>query len=183
MTVDRRKLEVAACMILEAIGEEPFREGLKDTPKRFGKMWAEFIDYEPGTMDTVFESIHLDQMVAVSGVRVWSICEHHLLPFSCDLTIGYLTVKRVIGLSKMARIAHFHAHGLQCQERLVDEIATDMMGLTGSNHVAVIGRGNHLCMTMRGIRTPHIMVSSAMRGQFKDDPSLRSELLQLTKEN
>ena len=134
-------------------------------------------------MDTTFEAVQLDQMVAVTGIRVWSICEHHLLPFSCDITIGYLTGKYVIGLSKMARIAHFHAHRLQCQERLVDGIAADMIRLSESNNVAVIGSGVHLCMSSRGIRAPHTMVSSAMHGQFKDDPSLRSELLQLTRKD
>lgn len=169
----------AATLILEAIGENPDREGLHDTPRRFAAMWHEFIDYEPGNMDATFESISADQLVVVSGMRVWSLCEHHLLPFRCDLTVGYLTSERVLGLSKFGRIAHQQAHRLQLQERLVRDVATAVAVLANTEDVAVLGHGEHLCMTMRGIRTPAVMTTSDVRGRFRDEVALRAEFMSL----
>jgi GTP cyclohydrolase I len=112
-------------------------------------------------------------------MRVWSYCEHHLVPFWCDLTTAYIARDRVLGLSKFARVAHKHAHRLQLQERLVHGMADELVKLTGSDDVAVLGRGEHLCMTARGIRTPAVMTSSALRGLFRTDPAARTELLRL----
>lgn len=167
--------------ILCNIGEDPLREGLIGTPDRVADFWMEFIDYDPGDLDVTFESVTTDQMVVLTGIRVWSLCEHHLLPFYCDISIGYITWDRVIGLSKLARIAHKHAHKLQIQERLVHEIAAEVEFLTGSEDVAVIARGVHMCMVMRGIKTPGVMVSSALRGKFLDShrPEIRAEFMQL----
>lgn len=173
-------LERLCAELLLAIGEDPARPGLIDTPRRFANAWAEFIDYDPGTTDTTFETITTDQMVVVSGMRVWSICEHHLLPFWCDISIGYIAQHKVLGLSKFARIAHQFAHRLQLQERLVDQIADEISHLADTPHVAVLGRGQHLCMVMRGIQTPGIMTSSVMRGLFFDNPIARSEFLSLS---
>lgn len=165
--------------LLAAIGEDPDREGLRDTPRRFADHWAEFIDHDPGRTDTAFQAPGTDQMVVVSGIRVWSICEHHLLPFWCDLAIGYVAVDKVLGLSKFARIAHHAAHRLQLQERLAQQVADQVEAASGSPHVAVLARGEHLCMTMRGVRSPALMASSVMRGVFRDDPSTRAEFLGL----
>lgn len=183
MTVDREKVADLGRQLLAAIGEDPDREGLLDTPNRFAKWWAEFIDYDAGKTDTTFEGIETDQMVAVTGVRVWSLCEHHLLPFHADLTIAYIADGRIIGLSKLARIAHKYAHGLQVQERLVTQIADHIQDSTGAYSVAVLASGEHLCMTMRGIRTPARMHSSILRGLFKHDPNTRAELLALDAKN
>ncbi len=164
--------------LLVALGENPDREGIQDTPDRWARWWREFVEYDPGTVDTSFESVTTDQVVIVTGMRVWSLCEHHMLPFWADVSIGYIPQGRVLGLSKFARIAHRHAHQLQIQERLVQAIADDVERLTGSDSVAVIARGEHLCMTMRGIRTPSHMISSVMRGAFRKDDA-RLEFLQL----
>ncbi len=166
-------------MLLEAIGEDIQREGLQETPKRFARFWAEFINYEPGDITTTFEAVTVNQMVVVSGIRVWSLCEHHLLPFWCDIAMGYIALDRVLGLSKFARIAHDHAHKLQVQERLVTEIADTLTGLTQSEDVAVLATGEHLCMTMRGIKTPALMKSSVMRGEFLQNADVRHEFLTL----
>lgn len=166
-------------MLLAAIGEDPEREGLRDTPRRWAKSWAEFMDYDPGKVDTCFEAVKADQMVVVSGVRVWSLCEHHLLPFWCDVAVGYTTDQAVIGLSKVARLAHKHAHRLQVQERLVEGIADDVQAQTGSENVAVLAQGVHTCMVMRGIKTPGTMTSSAMRGSFRHNDAARAEFLRL----
>lgn len=179
MTVDTDLIEEAVGVIIEAIGEDIIRPGLRDTPRRVARWWQEFVEYDPGDATTTFESVTTDQMVVVSGMRIWSLCEHHLLPFWCDVSIGYITGERVLGLSKFARIAERRAHSLQIQERLVEEIADDIAAATGVNDVAVIARGEHLCMTMRGIRKPAIMTSSVMRGMFHDEAEARAEFLRL----
>jgi len=163
--------------LLLAIGEDPDRPGLADTPARWARWWFEFMDYEDENLDTTFESIVADQMVVVKGIRVWSLCEHHLLPFYCDVSIGYVAKESVLGLSKFARIAHHHAHKLQLQERLVHDIAGTVADLTKTKDVAVIAHGEHLCMTMRGIRSPATMISSAMHGAFRSNPALRAEFM------
>lgn len=179
--VDYDRLLWLARELLFAIGYDPTDPAISDTPRRWASWWREFIEYDPGSLGTTFESVSTDQMVAVSGIRVWSLCEHHLLPFWCDLTIAYIADDKVLGLSKFARIAHQAAHRLQLQERLTHQIADSVEQLTGSPDVAVIGRGEHLCMTMRGIQTPAIMTSSVMRGRFRELPALRAELISLTR--
>lgn len=179
MPVDLSKLEHAARIIIGEIDENPDREGLADTPRRVARMWQEFTEYDPGNYVTTFESVVADQVVMVSGVRVWSFCEHHLLPFWCDLTMAYVTEKRVLGLSKFARIAHKWAHRLQIQERLVEQIANEVQSLTGSPGVAVLGRGYHTCMVMRGIKTDGFMTTSVLLGTMRDNIALREEFLRL----
>lgn len=169
--------------LLLALGEDPDREGLIETPRRFAGAWLELMQYEPGNMDTTFESVTSDQMVVVSGIRVWSVCEHHLLPFWCDYSIGYVPGRQVLGLSKFARIAHHHAHSLQLQERLTQQIADTISQLAATQDVAVFGTGVHLCMVMRGIKTPGRMSSSIMRGVFRYSEAARAEFFSLLKHN
>ena len=167
--------------LLQAIGEDPEREGLQETPRRFADLWREFIEYDPGVTDTCFESVTTDQMVIVSGIRVWSLCEHHTLPFWCDVSIGYIARDKVLGLSKFARVAHKYAHQLQLQERLCQQIADEITRIVKTEDVAVLARGEHLCMSMRGIRTVGVMTSSVMRGIFREQHQARDEFLQLTR--
>lgn len=164
--------------LLLLIGEDPDREGLKETPFRVARFWQEFIDYDPGNHETVFESVKVDQMVVVSGMRVYSLCEHHLLPFWCDIAIGYIADNKVIGLSKLGRIAKKHAHKLQVQERLVEQIAADVIKIVGTENVAVLAQGEHSCMTMRGVQMPAIMTSSSINGSFMK-PEVRAEFMSL----
>ncbi|MFE4667814.1 GTP cyclohydrolase I [Streptomyces sp. NPDC056716] len=168
-----------ARQLLKEIGEDPDRDGLRDTPTRFARWWREFIDYEPGSVGTLFESTGSRQWVIVSDIQVWSLCEHHLLPFNCSVTIAYRPDDKLLGLSKFARIAHRHAHKLQVQERLVAEIADDITELSGAQDVAVIARGEHLCMTMRGIKAAAQMTSTAYRGALGEDAGLRAEMFSL----
>lgn len=165
--------------LLLEIGEDPDREGLRETPARYARWWREFMSYEPGKVETVFKPVQSGQFVAVTGIRIWSICEHHLLPFSCTIGVGYLTHAQMLGLSKFGRIAQAHAHRLQVQERLVSGMADEIEQVTSSPDVAVVGHGEHLCMTMRGVRTPALMTSTAWRGAFQKDPALQSQLLHL----
>lgn len=175
--VDFERLQMLGHELLIALGEDPERDSLKDTPRRWANWWKEFIEYEAGNTDTTFEAITTDQMIIVSGIRVYSICEHHLLPFWCDVSIGYVARDKILGLSKFARIAHNVAHQLQVQERIVHGIADEVERITDSPDVVVLASGIHMCMVMRGIKTDGIMSSLTTRGAFKADAALRAEFL------
>jgi GTP cyclohydrolase I len=168
--------------LLYALGENPMREGLKDTPRRVAKFYQEFMEYSPGNTGTTFEPIQVDQMVIVKKIPIYSLCEHHLLPFHCEVSIGYITKDKVLGLSKFARIAQQYAHRLQLQERLAFDIATEVKNLVETDDVAVYAEGEHLCMQMRGIKSPGKMVTSIMWGCFRDEASARQEFLSLIKD-
>ncbi|WKU05645.1 GTP cyclohydrolase I [Micromonospora sp. HUAS LYJ1] len=170
-------LEHIARQLLIEIGEDPDRDGLKETPARFARWWREFSSYQAGDVGTRFPLRTDGQIIMVSDIKVWSLCEHHLLPFSCSLTIAYRPDGDVLGLSKFARIAHRHAHRLQVQERLVQDIATEITAITGSVDIAVIGHGEHLCMSMRGVRTTAQMTTSVFRGIFQEHGPARQELV------
>lgn len=175
--VDQTRVARAVRELLLAIGENPDRAGLKDTPKRVARYWAEFVDYAPGKIATCFEEDAPEAPVIVSGMRVHSLCEHHLMPFWADVSVAYIPHGRVIGLSKLARIAHHHAHALQLQERLVLQIAETVSAVAGTSDVMVVASGEHSCMVARGIKTPGLMTSLQPRGAFLADPSLRAEVL------
>lgn len=180
-SLDYSRLTSLAYNLLEAIGEDPQREGLIGTPRRFAKWWQEFIEYHPGKLDTTFDAVQVNQMVVVRGIEVWSLCEHHLLPFSMSVDIGYLTENKVLGLSKLARICHLYAHRLQIQERFVQDVANEISQLADTTSVAVIAKGQHLCMAMRGIKSEATMVTSVMTGAFLQEVSTRQEFLYLTR--
>ena len=177
--VDYSQLLALGRELLLAIGEDPDREGLRETPRRWADAWREFIEYDPGTTETTFSSMASEQLVCVSGIRVASLCEHHLPPFWCDVSIGYIPDEKVLGLSKFARIAQQFAHRLQLQERLGEQIADEISRITGTQHVAVVLKGEHYCMTARGIRMPGRMTSSVMRGVFRTESQTRMEFLRL----
>lgn len=174
--VDQDRVADAVRELLRAIGEDPEREGLKDTPARVARYWAEFIDYHPGTINTSFDEEAPEAPVVVSGMRVHTLCEHHLLPFWCDVTVAYIPHGKVIGLSKLARIAHMHAHRLQLQERLVLQTAETVATIAGTRDVMVVASGEHSCMSSRGIKTAGLMTSQEARGAFLADPNLRAEV-------
>jgi GTP cyclohydrolase IA len=177
--VDFDKLVQAGTLLLEAIGEDPNRDGLKDTPQRYAKWWREFIDYDAGKIETSFTLENNDEVVAVVGMKVWSLCEHHLLPFSATVSVGYIPNEKVLGLSKFARIAHKHAHKPQVQERMVQEIADELERVCGTKDIAVVADGEHSCMVMRGIKTTGNMRTSVMRGAFRAEHETRAEFLNL----
>jgi GTP cyclohydrolase IA len=180
-SVDHARLKNAALEILTAIGEDVGRDGLKDTPRRFADAWREFIEYDPGRVNTSFTTVESDQMVVVSGMEVWSLCEHHLLPFRCKVAVAYIPDGKLLGLSKLGRIAQEAAHRLQVQERLVAQIAGRIKELAETDDVAVFAEGEHLCMTMRGVRTPATMATSVIWGRFRSSPEARSEFLGLVR--
>lgn len=177
--VDYERVKWLGRELLLAIGEDPDRGGLQETPRRFADWWREFIDYDPGKVETIFSSVEADQMIVVTGIKVWSLCEHHLLPFWCNISVGYIPEGYLLGLSKFARIAHKYAHSLQVQERLVQQIADEVVRQAKTESVAVLAIGEHLCQTIRGIKTPGMMKSSVMRGSFRQYSEVRAEFLSM----
>jgi GTP cyclohydrolase IA len=174
-----RLTEVAEALLNEVAPDWRDNPHMANTPTRYAKWWAEFIGYDPGTIDTTFPVEHVDQMVVVSGIDTWSLCAHHLLPFSATVAIGYIADHEVLGLSKFARIAHLAAHRPTSQEQLVADIADQIEKVTGTSDVAVTASGLHLCMAMRGVRTPATMTTSVTRGLFREDGRTRDEWLGL----
>jgi GTP cyclohydrolase I len=176
--VDHEALKEVCKAFLLAVGEDPERPGLLDTPRRFADHWREFFDYDPGRTETVFDSLGGDEMVVAGPTRVESFCEHHLLPFNCDIHIGYIASNKVMGLSKLPRIAHQFAHRLQIQERLVMQIGREVMRVAGCEDVAVVGRGTHSCACSRGVKARGLMMTcSFLHGRFKHDSAMRSEFM------
>jgi GTP cyclohydrolase I len=167
-----------------AIGEDPGREGLLDTPKRAARA-LEFLtsgyrqDLDTVVNGAVFESEN-DEMVVVRDVELYSMCEHHMLPFTGRCHIGYLPNGKVLGLSKFARIADMFARRLQIQENLTREIALAIQKVTGARGVGVVIEARHFCMMMRGVEKQNsTMASSVMLGDFREHQATRSEFLRL----
>ncbi len=170
--------------LLELLGEQPGREGLKGTPQRAAKAIAHLTrGYQQNLSDVVngaiFDSEN-DQMVIVKDIELYSMCEHHLLPFVGKCHIAYLPEKKVIGLSKMARITDMYARRLQIQENLTEQIARAIEQVTGARGVGVVVEAKHFCMMMRGVEKQNsIMKTSMMLGTFRTDHRTRTEFLML----
>lgn len=172
--------------IIEKIGEDPNREGLVNTPKRAAKA-MEFLTqgYNQSLDDIIngalFNSDN-EEMVIVKNIELYSLCEHHLLPFIGKCHVAYLPSGKIIGLSKIARIVDLHARRLQVQENLTKEIAQTLNDVIHAKGVGVIIEAQHLCMMMRGVEKQNsAMITSVMLGAFRDDPRTRSEFLSLVK--
>lgn len=182
--MDKEKIEIAVRDILEAIGEDPDREGLKETPKRVANMYEEIlggINQSAEEHLKIFNEPGNDEMVIVRDIPLYSMCEHHLLPFVGKAHIAYIPNEgRIIGLSKLARIVNVYAKRLQVQERLTAEVADFLYIKLGAKSVAVIIEAEHLCMTMRGARAAGAKTeTSALRGYVRNDAKLRAEVMSL----
>ncbi|MGI6380997.1 MAG: GTP cyclohydrolase I FolE [Anaerolineae bacterium] len=175
-------VECAVRTILEAIGEDPSREGLVKTPSRVARMYGELtagyhVDPVKLINDAVFE-VDYDEMVIVRDIDFYSLCEHHMLPFIGRCHVGYIPRGRVIGLSKIPRIVEMFARRLQLQERMTQEIANFLNETLHPMGVAVVAEGVHMCSAMRGVKKANArMVTSAMLGIFKSRDSTRNEFL------
>jgi GTP cyclohydrolase I len=183
--IDLPRIERAVREILLAIGEDPERDGLIDTPARVARAYAEqFAGLRQGPEDvltTVFDAEY-DEMVLVRDIELYSTCEHHLVPFFGNAHVGYIpNVKgQITGLSKLARLVDVYARRPQVQERMTSQIADAMMAVLEPRGVIVVIEAEHLCMSMRGVRKPGAKtVTSAVRGSFLESDSTRAEAMSL----
>jgi GTP cyclohydrolase IA len=182
--LDKARIEKAVREILLAIGENPNREGLKETPKRVAKMYEEVfsgIEVDAKDVMTVFTTEGHEEMVILRDIPFYSMCEHHLLPFYGKAHVAYIPRKdRLSGLSKLARIVEVVSRRPQLQERITTQVADTIMKVLKPYGVLVIVEAEHLCMTMRGVKKPgSSMTTSAIRGVFRKSAATRSEALQL----
>ena len=182
-SVDEARIARAVREILTAVGEDPDREGLHETPARVARMYAEMfsgLHEDPRTHLQKFFTEQYDEVVLVRDISFNSMCEHHMLPFMGLAHIGYMPNGRVIGLSKLARVVEVVARRPQVQERMTETIANLLLEELDAKGVAVVIEATHTCMTIRGIRKPgSLCVTSAMKGIFRSNLSSRSEMMNL----
>ncbi|GAB1820202.1 GTP cyclohydrolase I FolE [Herbidospora sp. RD11066] len=185
LQVDNARIEAAVREILLAIGEDPDRQGLVETPARVARAYAEQfagLGQKPeDVLTTVFDADH-DEMVLVRDIEIYSTCEHHLVPFHGVAHIGYIPNAKgqVTGLSKLARLADLYARRPQVQERLTSQVADALMDVLKPAGAIVVIECEHMCMTMRGVRKPGAKtITSAVRGIFREDDKTRAEAMSL----
>lgn len=183
--IDRERIARAVREILEAVGEDPDRDGLLRTPARVAEMYAEVLSglhEDPAAhLAVTFEANH-DEMVMVKDIPIYSLCEHHLVPFHGQAHVAYIPGKdgRITGLSKLARLCDGYARRPQVQERLTTQVADALVDALEPRGVLVVMAAEHLCMGMRGVKKPgSITVTSAVRGIFKENASTRAEAMGL----
>lgn len=183
--VDRGRIERAFREIIEAIGEDPAREGVIATPERVARMYEELFEglrADPKDHLRIgFDAGH-EEMVILRDIPFYSVCEHHFMPFHGVAAVGYIPDGRVVGVSKLARLVEGYAHRPQLQERLTGEVADALMEGLEPDGVAVVVEAEHLCMTMRGVKKPGSrMVTSATRGLFRKNALTRAEFMSLVR--
>ncbi len=182
--MDKKRIEKAVREILLAIGEDVKRRDIRDTPRRVADMYEEILSGTTARpereLEVVFEKDH-DEMILLKGIPLYSICEHHLLPFIGKAHVAYLpSGNRVTGLSKLARVVDILSKRLQVQERLTTDIAEIIMKKLNPKGVLVIIEAEHLCMSMRGVKKPGVMtITSAVRGVFRQNEKTRAEAMAL----
>jgi GTP cyclohydrolase I len=180
---DRKKIEEGVRQILEGIGDDPEREGVRETPERVADMFEEIfagIDVDPIPIATVVPGADFDEMIMVKDIPLYSVCEHHLLPWVGRAHVAYIPSKdgRITGLSKIARVVDLLSKRLQVQERLTTQIADALDEALQPRGVFVVIEAEHLCMTMRGVKKPGSMtLTSAVRGLFRTDARTRQEAM------
>jgi GTP cyclohydrolase I len=181
--VDEERIRAAVREILLAVGEDPDREGLAETPDRVARMYAEMfagLHLDPREHLRKTFTQKYDEVVLVKDIHFASMCEHHLLPFTGRAHVAYLPKGKIVGLSKLARVVEVVAHRPQVQERMTEQVADLLVEELGARGVAVILEAAHTCMTIRGVRKDSsVCTTSAMRGMFRDNPSTRAELMSL----
>lgn len=191
-TINTAKIEEATKMMLEALGDNPEREGLKETPKRVAKMYQEVFEGMCYTNDEIaqmfdkcFEDTTTGDLVVVDNIPVFSYCEHHMaLMYDMNVSVGYIPKGKVIGLSKIARVADMCAKRLQLQERIGTDIYDVLKKILGTEDIIVVIEGSHSCMTARGIKKVNSKTKTACcKGIFRENSSLRNEFYNLIKKN
>lgn len=183
--VDMKRAEAAVRELLIAIGEDPDRDGLVDTPVRVARAFRELtsgLRFEPESVLATTLALDHDELILVRDIELWSLCEHHLVPFTGVAHVGYIPsdAGRVTGLSKLARLVDAHARRPQVQERLTTQVAETLMRELAPVGAVVVIEAQHLCMTMRGVRKPGaVTITSAVRGILRTDPAARAEVMSL----
>lgn len=181
--VDQKKVQEAIKLLLEGIGEDTDREGLKETPERIGRMYEEIcggMDQDAGEHLSKVFSVDNNEMVLEKDITFYSMCEHHLMPFYGKAHVAYIPNGKVVGLSKLARTVEVYARRLQIQERMTAQIADDIMKYLAPQGVMVMLEAEHMCMTMRGIKKPGSQtVTMVTRGVFAENKELQDRFLQL----
>jgi GTP cyclohydrolase IA len=181
---DNTRLEELVHELLGHIGEDPQRDGLTSTPRRVATAWRDLtagyhMNVDELLNDALFD-VAYDEMVIVKDIEIFSLCEHHLLPFFGKMHIAYIPKNKVIGLSKVARVADMFAKRLQVQERLTHQVAETIQKAVDPIGVGVVCEARHLCMMMRGVEKQHsATITSSMLGDFRDNPKTREEFLSL----
>ena len=181
---DKDAAEAAVRTLLRWIGEDPQRDGLLKTPHRVAKAWLEMTQgYNANVADILSTSFDVpyDEMVVLRDIPFASVCEHHMLPFTGHVTIGYVPTDRVVGLSKLARLVDAYAQRLQVQERLTNQLTDAMQEHLKPLGCGAVVHGNHSCMCNRGVKKPGTMVTSSLVGVLRTDPTVRAEFLALAK--
>jgi len=167
------------------IGEDPYREGLKKTPYRVYKSWSELYkgyEQDPKDLFTIFESDGYDQMVVLKEIELYSMCEHHMLPFYGKAHVAYIPNNKIIGLSKLARLVDLYARRMQIQERIGQQVTEDLMKFLSPKGAGCIIEATHMCMRMRGVSKQNsTMITSSLKGIFLQDNSVKSEFINLIK--
>ncbi|HOW18047.1 MAG TPA: GTP cyclohydrolase I FolE [Phycisphaerae bacterium] len=181
--VDLNRIAAAVREILTAVGEDPDREGLRATPMRVARMYAELfsgLHEDPSAHLSAMFTERYDEMVVLRRIPFHSMCEHHLMPFEGHADIAYLPNGKVVGISKLARVVDSFSHRPQVQERLTNQIADLLISVVNARGVAVVMKATHTCMTCRGVQKPgSVMITSAVRGICKSDARTRSEVMAL----
>lgn len=181
---DEKKIAALVRSLIEELGEDPDREGLLKTPARVAKSLAFLTRGYRQDIRRVVNGARFasgtNHMVVLRDIELYSMCEHHMLPFFGRCAIGYISTGKVLGVSKLARIVDMYARRLQIQERITEEIANAVMAETGAEGVGVVVRAKHLCMMMRGVEKQNSeMVTSAVLGSFRTDSKVRQEFMSL----
>jgi GTP cyclohydrolase IA len=182
--IDKNRVATLVRQLLVELGEDPEREGLRATPRRVAEVWATLmrgyhLDPKVVVNGALFES-EVNNMIIARDIEVYSMCEHHMLPFFGRCHIGYVARKKLIGISKIARLVELYARRLQIQERLTSQIAHEIMDDVGALGVGVVMECSHLCMMMRGVEKQNsVMTTSTVLGTFRSDEATRLEFLTL----
>ncbi|MGN0161653.1 MAG: GTP cyclohydrolase I FolE [Lachnospiraceae bacterium] len=183
--VDKEKVQEAVRLLLEGIGEDVNREGLRETPERIARMYEELLagmDEVPETHLSKTFSVSDNGMVLEKDITFYSMCEHHMLPFYGKVHVAYIPQDRVVGISKLARLVEVYARRLQIQEQLTAQVADALMNHLSAKGVMVMIEAEHMCMTMRGIKKPGTKtVTYVCRGAFEEDQKLQDAFFQLVK--
>ena len=182
--MDKARVAELVRELLREIGEDPQREGLRRTPERVAESWAFLTQgYRQQRAEVIGDGIFaadVNNMIVARDIEVYSLCEHHLLPFFGRCHVGYIAQKRILGISKVARIVDYHARRLQIQEHMTARIAEDIMSTIDAEGVGVVMECRHLCMMMRGVEKQNsLMTTSSVLGSFHDSAATRTEFLSL----